>query len=60
MSMTNRKQIARSREEALAAFVSKKVEIEAVEPGVYFLRFLFPTEQTDRFDVVDGPVIFVR
>jgi hypothetical protein len=32
----------------------------AVEPGVYFLKFLFPTEQTDRFDVVDGPAIFVR
>ena len=32
----------------------------AVEPGVYFLEFLFPTEQTDRFDVVDGPAIFVR
>ena len=31
-----------------------------VEPGVYSLKFLFPTEQTDRFDVVDGPVIFVR
>jgi hypothetical protein len=30
MSMTNRKQIARSREEALAAFVSKKVEIDAM------------------------------
>jgi hypothetical protein len=30
MSMTNRKQIARSREEALAAFVSKKAEIDAV------------------------------
>jgi hypothetical protein len=32
----------------------------AVEPGVYFLKFLFPTEQTDRFEVVDGPAIFVR
>ena len=32
----------------------------AVGPGVYFLKFLFPTEQTDRFDVVDGPAIFVR
>jgi hypothetical protein len=31
-----------------------------VEPGDYFLKFLFPTEQTDRFDVVDGPAIFVR
>jgi hypothetical protein len=30
MSMTNRKQIARSREEALAAFVSKKAEIDAM------------------------------
>jgi uncharacterized protein YkwD len=32
----------------------------AVEPGVYFLKFLFPTEQTDRFEVLDGPAIFVR
>ena len=32
----------------------------AVEPGVYVLKFLFPTEQIDRFDVVDGPAIFVR
>jgi uncharacterized protein YkwD len=32
----------------------------AVEPAVYFLKFLFPTEKTDRFDVVDGPAIFVR
>jgi uncharacterized protein YkwD len=32
----------------------------AVEPGVYFLKFLFPTEQTDRFDVVAGPALFVR
>jgi uncharacterized protein YkwD len=32
----------------------------AVEPGVYFLKFLFPTEETGRFDVVDGPAIFVR
>jgi uncharacterized protein YkwD len=32
----------------------------AVESGVYFLKFLFPAEQTDRFDVVDGPAIFVR
>ena len=32
----------------------------AVEPGVYSLKFLFPTEETDRFDVVDGPGIFVR
>jgi hypothetical protein len=30
MSITNRKQIARSREETLAAFVSKKVEIDAM------------------------------
>jgi uncharacterized protein YkwD len=32
----------------------------AVGPGVYFLKFLFPTEKTDRFEVVDGPAIFVR
>ena len=32
----------------------------AVEPGAYFLKFLFSSEQTDRFDVVDGPAIFVR
>jgi hypothetical protein len=32
----------------------------AVEPSVYFLKFLLPTEKTDRFDVVDGPAIFVR
>ena len=32
----------------------------AVEPGVYFLKFLFPIEETGRFDVVDGPAIFVR
>jgi hypothetical protein len=31
----------------------------AVEPGVYFLKFLFPTEKTDRLEVVDGPAIFV-
>jgi uncharacterized protein YkwD len=30
------------------------------EPGVYFLKFLFPTEKTDRFDVVNGPAILVR
>jgi uncharacterized protein YkwD len=32
----------------------------AVEPGVYSLKFLFPTEQIGRFDVVNGPAIFVR
>jgi hypothetical protein len=32
----------------------------AVKPAVYFLKFLFTTENTDRFDVVDGPAIFVR
>jgi hypothetical protein len=32
----------------------------AVEPGAYFLKFLFPNEQTDRFEVGDGPAIFVR
>jgi uncharacterized protein YkwD len=31
-----------------------------VGPGFYFLKFLFPTEQTNRFEVVDGPAIFVR
>jgi uncharacterized protein YkwD len=32
----------------------------AVEPGVYFLEFLFPNEKTDRLEVADGPAIFVR
>jgi hypothetical protein len=32
----------------------------AVEPGVYFLKFFFPTEKADRLEVADGPVIFVR
>jgi hypothetical protein len=32
----------------------------AVEPGIYFLKFLFPTEKTDSLEVVDGPAIFVR
>jgi hypothetical protein len=31
-----------------------------VEPGAYFLEFLFPSEQTDRLEVADGPAIFVR
>jgi uncharacterized protein YkwD len=32
----------------------------AVEPGTYLLRFLLPTEQADRFQVVHGPAIIVR
>ena len=32
----------------------------AIEPGAYFLKFLFPSEQTDRLEVADGPAIFVR
>jgi uncharacterized protein YkwD len=43
----------------LVALDLSSIEV-AVEPAVYFLKFLFPTEQTDRFDVVDGPGIFVR
>ncbi len=31
-----------------------------VEPGAYFLKFLFPTEQEGHFQVADGPAIFMR
>jgi uncharacterized protein YkwD len=31
-----------------------------VEPGTYLLKFLLPTEQADRFQVVNGPAIIVR
>ena len=32
----------------------------SIKPGAYFLKFLFPSEQTDRFEVADGPAILVR
>jgi uncharacterized protein YkwD len=32
----------------------------SVEPGTYVLKFLFPSGQAGRFEVVNGPAIFVR
>jgi uncharacterized protein YkwD len=32
----------------------------SVGPGAYLLKFLFPTDQPDRFQVTDGPAILVR
>ena len=32
----------------------------SIKPGAYFLKFLFPSEQTHRFEVADGPAILVR
>ena len=32
----------------------------AVEPGTYQLQFFLPTEQSNRFAVVPGPVVVVE
>jgi hypothetical protein len=32
----------------------------AVEPGAYQLQFFLPTEQSNRFAVVPGPILVVQ